>query len=542
MVKKAFFLRRGTTRSQRLTQTILVVGLFVLGLSQTLSADDLIAPDAWLAAQNPPKFRPGHTLPLLTRYGWSLPFELRILLAKRWGFALEFGSYADRSAVKRALTDEKSSEYKALRLAIKNPERYKLSIILPRQMPNESDAWITIGEATDKRPAKRIWSPAASDRALDQLARERSKPIAPLVKLVKPAIILNGGEYGIGVPGHSLQDWKTDPNIAKARGSEPWFDYISRMKAREQKRIRDAVITEIGQSVLYVYYTDGGGTHRDRGRNWQDWSYDYKYMRGIGSYPSDEYYYKHFNEGWSRGRLISFWGKGDLLTQALNAKGREIAAGQPFSYDWVSGGWAYEKPGEKNSQTVSSDAAVVDVTAGSLSDLGLYAGFLKCIYMAGTLGANGGYYAYPAGGFGKKFPEDLPPHWLLQLEALSRVHALYSYLELFVRNSALLPGPDRHAWGPFPAYELPTGQTNLRVLARKHHKYNAWLLVAWSATGSVQTGQVDIPGYGLIEITGDASGTIYLAQGSQKKSLEEINEKSVEDITKNYANLFDASR
>lgn len=511
---------------------VALLAFLLVGLPAASRAEDLVSPDAWLAMQSPPKFRAGHSLPLLTRYGWELPFELRVLLAENWGFALEFGGYAGRWAVKRALTNPKSAEYRALRLAVEEPQRYKLSLILPRDMPKDADAWIGGG-----------WSPAASDHDLDLLAKERTEPIAPLVAIVKPAIILNGGEYGIGVLGQALKYYEKDPTVQQARGREAWFDYISKMKAREQKWICDAVIAEIGQPVIYVYYTAGGGIHRDRDNDWQDWSYDYKYMKGTGTYPSDEYYYKHFNQGWQRGYFRPFWAKGDLLTQALNAKGREIAAGEPFSYDWVSGGWVEEKPGNKgNARGDVNVAAVVDETAGSLSQLDLYTGFLKCIYMAGTLGANGGYYAYPKGGFGKTFPEQHPPDWLLQLVALSRVHGLYSYLEPFVRNSALLPGPNRHAWGQFPAYELPTGQTDLRVVGRKHQRYDAWLLVAWSATGTVQKGQVEIPGRGVVEVTGDGSGKIYLAQGNGENPLEEINEGSVEKIAQTYPNLFAPAR
>jgi hypothetical protein len=39
-----------------------------------------------------PKFRPGHTLPPLTRWGWEMPFEVKVELAENWGYALEFGS------------------------------------------------------------------------------------------------------------------------------------------------------------------------------------------------------------------------------------------------------------------------------------------------------------------------------------------------------------------------------------------------------------------------------------------------------------------
>ena len=41
-----------------------------------------------------PRSRQGHTLLPLTRWGWTMPLEVRVELAKRWGYALEFGGYA----------------------------------------------------------------------------------------------------------------------------------------------------------------------------------------------------------------------------------------------------------------------------------------------------------------------------------------------------------------------------------------------------------------------------------------------------------------
>jgi hypothetical protein len=505
-------------------------GLLILVLILPAGAESLISPFDWLSKKNPPHFRPGYSLPPLTRFGWTLPFDLRVLLAEKWGYALEFGGYASRESVERAIHDDKSYEYRSLRLAAQNPDKYKLSLILSPKMPEESDGWIATDEQSNGR-FQRIWSPAASDEALNLLVQERTKPLLSVVLVAKPAIILNAGEYGIGVIGHSLKYWKKDPRVDQARGKNAWFDYISMMKAKEQKYIRDAVLGLAGNSTTYVYYTDGGGTHTDRDWNWREWSYDYRYMRGIGTYPSDEYYFRHFNDGWTRRNLTQFWGKGDLLTQALNAKAREISAGQSFSYDWVSGGW--ERGDQGND---SNDAAVVDPSAGSFSDIRLYTGFLRCIYLAGTLGANAGYYAYPKGGFDSNFPENRPPHWLLQIAALSRVHALFSFLEPFVKNSDLVPGPNRHAWGPFPAYELPSENSALRILARRHKNYEAWIVIAWSTTTSEHQGRVEIPGRGTIDITGDGQGKIYLVQNAPL--LEEISEASVEMITQRYPHLF----
>ena len=52
--------------------------------------------------------------------------------------------------------------------------------------------------------------------------------------------------------------------------------------------------------------------------------------------------------------------------------------------------------------------------------------------------------------------------------ALARVHALFSHLEMFLRQGDLLPGPNHHRFSKdLPAYEFPSGDPNVRVVARK---------------------------------------------------------------------------
>lgn len=79
-----------------------------------------MGPEEWLKAQPKPKFRAGHTLPLLTRFAWDMDDAVRIALAEDWGCALEFGP-ADPERVERAIKDPKSREGKPLALAISDP-------------------------------------------------------------------------------------------------------------------------------------------------------------------------------------------------------------------------------------------------------------------------------------------------------------------------------------------------------------------------------------------------------------------------------------
>ena len=88
------------------------------------------------------------------------------------------------------------------------------------------------------------------------------------------------------------------------------------------------------------------------------------------------------------------------------------------------------------------------------------------------------------------------------------------HLEEFVRESELLPGPNRHVWSKdLPAYELPTGSERARVLARRHRDRPEWLLVAWAADGPARTVSVDVPELGSVSLRARPSGSVYLARG-----------------------------
>ena len=474
-------------------------------------ADDL-PPDQWLKAQPRPRFREGHTLPPLTRFGWTLPFETRVELAENWGFALEFGGYATDKAVDRALHDPKSDEARVLALAASNPKKYPLGVILSRDLPEnpppETWARTAQGEFIGKN---RVWSPEAPRAVLDGAAELRAAPLRRLRAKAPVAVILNGGEYALGVLGFARKDWEQDPRIEAARAGKDWFAYVSEKKALMETVIAEAVRKAAPDRTLYIYYTAGGGTHRNRTGNWKDWAYGFEWMRPASDLPSNEYYYRHFNDGWT--------GNNDMLTQALNSRGFELEFKAKHSYDWLCAGWIDES--RKPQPAPDNPAALVDPNAGKLGDLGLYAGFLKCLYTAGTIGGNAGYYSFPQGGFGKKFPADRPPHWLRQMTVLSRVHAFFSHHEEFLRGSDLLPGPDRHRWSKDqPAYEFPAG-AGVRVLARRRAGRPEWLVTAWAADGNAREVSAEIPDLGAAKLLARPEGSVYLGGKAGLKLLED---------------------
>jgi len=466
-------------------------------------------PAGYLRKLPKPAFAKGHTLPPLTRYGWTLPFDARVELAKNWGYCLEFGGYVTEKSAAR-LDDPNSIESRLVRLAAAEPQTYRLSVICSRRLPSaeappetwarDANGHLLNGKAESMdgtewhKGMRTVYSPAAPDSVWRLAGTYRADPLREVRRRCPIAIVLNGGEYGIGVLGFAQKVWEKDPRILKDKGDMPWYEYVSRRKARAETLIAEAVKKVAHDRLLYIYYTTTGGTHRNRSGGWQKWMYGFQWMKPVSDLASSEHYYRHFNSGWT--------GKDDLLIQALNARGFEIAHGRPLCYDWLCAGWPREKG-------LGSPEPLAD---GGLGDLTRYEGFLKCLYTAGMVGGNAGYYAYPKGGFQAEFPADEPPHWLRQMVVFSRVHAVFSHLEGYLRNGDLLPGPARHRFSTDqPAYELPTGHADTRVLARRMKNAPKWLLTAWAADGRERRVTVPVPGLGKVTLLARPNATVYRA-------------------------------
>ena len=471
--------------------------LLTFWLAITAQGETLVTPAEYVQSQPKPNFKEGHKLPLLTRFGWTLPLDLRKELAENWGYAMELSGYVTEKIVKK-LQNPKSIESQVIELAKQHPDKYKIAVILSRKLPFKEapkEAWtqdkdgkllnakaMSIDGNVWQHDSDLIWSPEAPDSVWQLAAKYRVDPLSEIRKHVPVHIVLNGGEYGLGVLGFAQKAWELDPRVIKSKGDTDWYSYISQRKTHSEMIIKNAVMKDAQSDSKYIFYVTGGGKMRNHNKQNKRWSWDYKYFRTTSDYPSDEYYFKLWNSGWS--------GHSDLLTQALNTKGHEFSYGDKNSYDWVSGGW----PQKGKENTVSDNA--------------LYEGFLKCIYMAGTLGANAGCYYFPEGGLKASFDPKNPPHWLSQMLALGKVHATYSNLDDWLLKGELLPGPEKHKWSKEqPAYEFPNSQKGVRILARKMN--DEFIVVAWDASGQSRTSQFTLTGIGPINLKATPNGALY---------------------------------
>ena len=528
---------RNPVASRSLTAAFAIAALAVSGgalYAQAPVADvpkvEMVTPAQWLQRQPKPIFKPGHTLPRLTRFGYDLDVETFKELAGDWNYVVQTNYLSDEQKVLERFDDPTSREAKMMALTLSNPKKYPLGVILSADAPPNPAPETFMRDAEGKLIAGGFYSPLNPQSVLDQMAEVRARPLRALRKKVPINMILNGGEYGLGVPGFVRQYAEKDPKVAAAQAESglDWISFISRSKKREMDTIAEAVRKAVPDRSLYIYYATGA-CDRNRYDGWRDWGMDPEDSLEGSDLPATEYYYKHFNSGY----LPDGQGN-DLLTRALNSVGFQIKNGQKYSYDWLCAGWDDEadpnaapvaaaapvaepdKPvanaGETHVLSNNNAAALVDPNAGGVSPMDLYTGFLKCIFTAGTLGGNGGYYLLPGGGFNGTFPADKPKNYLPQMTALSQVQALFSYLEDDVKNSDLLPGPGMHRWTTDqPAYEFPTGDAGIRVLARKREDEEKWIITAWAADGVDRPVKVTIPDLGEVTLLARVAGSVYTA-------------------------------
>ena len=438
-----------------------------------------------LRAAPRPSFRQGHTLPPLSRWGWILPFDARVELTEHWGYALEMGEANERLV--KQLADPKSIPSRLCALAASDPKRYPLCVLALRAC-HRRDFTATLPPETwcvDPKTKKRVWSPEAPAEVFRRAAALSAEPIKKILEKAPVAIVLNGGEYALSVYGHHGKTWAQDPTVVKAKGDRSWYDYVSQRKAAQEAIISNAIRAACPKRLLYAYYYADGCPHRGRYSRWHVWAWDYKWMRAVSDLPGSSIYYLHFTSGWTGGN--------DMLTQALNAVAQQIPLGDPLSYNWLNAGWTRKGLGDK-----------------AFGDLTRYMGYLKCCYTAGMLGGVAGYFSYPKGGFAAPTPD--PPHWLRQMTVLAHAHALFSYLEDFLRNGDLLPGPAKHRWSKdLPGYEFPTGDATARVIARKHKARDEWLITAWATAGPDRQVSATIPKLGAVRVEARACASVYRA-------------------------------
>jgi len=78
-----------------------------------------------------------------------------------------------------------------------------------------------------------------------------------------------------------------------------------------------------------------------------------------------------------------------------------------------------------------------------------------------------------------------------------------------------------------PAYEFPTGDADVRLLARKLRTADRWLIAAWAAAGEERAVTVDIPILGTVSRRARPDGAVYEAVRAEgRPALKLVEEDS----------------
>ena len=497
-----------------------------------------------------PVFKEGTKLYPLTRYGWTEPFSQQSLMARDWGYCLQF-NYLTNNAVE-LVNNPFSEEHKKVALVKSNPKKYKLAVTCDRYTPAKwsDDIWCQDANGNfldsdarsmdgtswgqNKNKTYRLTTP---ESYWIELGKGRARPLVRLNSMVPITIVLNGGEYGLGVWGFAGKAWEADPKDAaflidqEKKGIDK-YDAAFLQKVRSEELCSNEIKKAVPDRLLYNHYITSGSTHKGINPEIYKWGDGktvgrYKNEKGkYGDIPNNQHYVGKaaFNSG--------FVGKNDLLTQSLNAIGEQIALGDKLAYSWY---WLDEKN--------------VD------PDYTLYCGFIKCTYLTGVIGGNAGTYNTPD--FEAPFDPKTPPNYLNEEMSLAKVHALFTHLDEFIFNSDLIDdGKYRHYWSPNqPSYEfLPEELSNaveektfqgekvltltpgrpVRVLARKHNHRNEWLVEVWAADGKTQPATITIPGLGRLKLKARKGGNTYLITLKNANPTIKLLDPNEQDPTESY--------
>lgn len=523
----------------------------------------IVTPGEYVASQPKPEFKPGHTLPLLTYSGnGTEEYDIIAELAENWGYGVE-GFVCTQYGLSQMATPGTKS-YQLVQLVNSDPTKYKAVVHSIKQfnifaylpadyttpdpvtggffskayfLTNSSGEYLGGDSAdSDITLINEQVSPHAPDEDWQKVA-DCQKAMFDLVEAHVPiSVIVNDGEWGIEFYGNNWRDLHkdvrfqasmTDLGVTIQEGvynTDPKIYYfLSQAKSHELSFQAQSFAVNF-PDALYLYYRNDVEKFRLSGSiegvTYTEWTsgsgFDSRNIATNFAYPTCESYYRHANSGTTNEHdaygARSNAGFNSQLQQYTNWKGFQIAQGWPLSYDFVCGGWIR--------------AYLTDAGLDEFLDTGRYMGLLKCFYTMGMIGGNEGYYpgATELETINDPFDPSNPPHWVTQKMALGRVHALFSWLENYLRQGTLLPGPYLHVLSKDqPSYDFVDGRgsflesrpgstNHAHVFVRKMDSTDDWLLTAWHADSNVaENVTVTIPTLGEVTLTAAATGNVYRA-------------------------------
>jgi Bacterial Ig domain/Repeat of unknown function (DUF5648) len=558
----------------------------------------VIANSAWIPAATStavdhlknaikPNFKLGHTLkPLGSAAIVHQPMTL-IELADNWGWGLQINMNIDYCGINPAIAAgpplyNGNHGDEVLKIALSSNSKYKLIIntsnLLPggnvstqqylndvvggvaqrRGFTTPEEVWFNTAdpptEATRVNGRSPLFSPLAPLSWVQARGADANRCVKQVTDLYPASVLADFAEYGATVFANNYCAMVMDKKSLTAVGyptlsGSPYAgcgtqiadstaradrDYklmrlhisnnISQLKA-----LKTGVLNGLrwagGQTFYSVY---GNSYSTDRGR-WAGWTsygnyYEDEGADKLSSASSPEFYYARFNSGFTG--INATGTPSDIVTGMLNNVGGTLKNGVSTFYPWISSGWG------ANEYVASRDR---------------WMGFLKLMYATGAVGALSGYFDY-TDEFVRQAVSGAPvgtasPVWLSQYTDIAHVHALFSHLETFVKQSDLVQGAthqgyDTHPYNedrinspavPYYALRLrnewrdeapntvsqggasPTGGPQAYVIARKLRGQNQWLFTAWANQGNDRDVVATLPGQGDITLRARVPGSVYIA-------------------------------
>jgi len=434
------------------------------------------------------QFKPGHTLPQQSNFGYNNHFTAATakLLADNFNYNLRFPGYLD---------DRGTNPNVAGILAIydSNPSKYKVGVLMRGSIPGNASTTYKTAANVDLG----YYSPWYDQAATDALIAFHTPDLTWAKNRFNVGIIQNPAEYGLSVPASALPLMYQDgryPGRTLYNAGETDIQFVNRRKSFQETQLANAVRTLFPARDAYQNYNFGGipdiGTYVGA----DQYGFDFNVSKTVTDYPCGSLYYSEFNDGFIRNELGGNYGGRDLWTQSVANYHQQLAAGKPLSINYVSGGWSNP--------------------IKFYSRIDLYRGYLKSLYMLGNISTITGF-------FNQFSEQDIPfyaeggvPHWLTDLVSAGYVQATFSWLEDYLRAGTLLPGDGTFRFNPaLPSYEFNSGSPNTRILVRKLNASNNWLISAWSADGVDRDVSIVVPVLGTVRVLANATANLYTCSG-----------------------------
>lgn len=452
----------------------------------------------YLLTLPPAHFKPGHSLPALSNFGWDWHFEASAnkVLADRFGYCL-------RIPYNLPTGRNTSRALEIYNIYDTAPSRYKVGILIQGAAPLNSSVPYMKADGTNLGS----YSPWYDQAATDAMIAVNQPDLEWVATRFNIGTVQNPGEYGLGVPANAVplmvQDYRY-ANRFLMEYNEDAAAFVNRRKAEQELQLAAMVRQTCPGREAYVNYVISGSADIYTYPGAEGYAYDFSVNKGTTDYPCGSLYFSEFNEGFTTDATgANYWGGRDLWNQCVNQYTQQVASGHYNSLNYVNGGWH------------------VPATARFFSDISIYRGWLKSLYMLGNLATITGF-------FEQYTEQNLPfdpalgvPHWMTDLVSAGYVHATFSWLEEYLRKGVLMEGTGRFKWNPaFPSYEFGSYQDSngtsvpspAKILVRALPGQDKWLISAWSPDGISREVTIFVPLLGKVRLQAVDTCNLYLCE------------------------------